>query len=501
MSVRASGTGRIYAFGAQIYASEDGGRSWINLTAFEGHSVIGDGQHDLAVSPLDPLFIAVANDEGVWASHDGGISWNGLNEDLPNLPVRSLLPKHGLAVERLGTAEFVSRAGWVAASLDRPEMPMRSALSVKFGATVTAVAGAGDFWYAGAADGRIWTSADARAHWTLATVQAAGAVERFFVDAAAPRIALAAASARGSHLFRTVNGGVTWDDMTGALGDAPAHGITADRADSVVYVATDRGVFMSRMDLNALGSASPWVSVSGGLPESVVMDVRLDSNGQQLTAAVDGYGVYVERAPHQIGTAKLVNAADLSSRAAAPGGLVSAVGMAVNSVTGGGRQFPVLGQSQIQVPFETEPAQLQVEVNRSVRVGLTVKAVSPAVFVDRDGAPLLLDADTGMMLDGAQPAMARSSLQLLATGLGRVTPDWPSGVPAPSANVPAVAAAVKAFLNGTEVEVVKATLAPGYVGMYLVEIRLPAILDAGVADLYLAAAGETSNHVRVPVTN
>ena len=197
---------------------------------------------------------------------------------------------------------------------------------------------------------------------------------------------------------------------------------------------------------------------------------------------------------------KLVNAADLSNRAAAPGGLVSAVGLTVESVSAGGRQFPVLAQSQIQVPFETEPSQLQLEVNRSVRIGLSVKAVSPAVFVDRDGAPLLLDPETGMMLDGTQPMQARSSLQLLATGLGRVTPDWPSGVPAPSSNVPVVAASVQAFLNGTPVEVVKATLAPGYVGMYLVEIRLPAVLDAGAADLYLTAAGETSNHVLLSVS-
>ena len=498
---RQAGAGRIYAFGDQIYSTDDGGRTWLNLTALNGHSVIGEGQHDLAASPADPLFIAVANDEGVWASHDGGLSWNGLNDNLPNLPVRTLLPKTGIEVDRLGSASFNGRAGWVAVEPDPSNARMRTAISARLGVPLTATSGSGDFWYAGAADGRIWTSADARAHWTLSTIQASGSIERFAIDADAPRIALVAASGRGAHLFRTVNGGQTWDDITGVLSDAPAHGIAMDRTDGVAYAATDRGVFLSRMDLNVIGTASPWVDVSAGLPTgAIVEDVRLESNGQQLAVAVDGYGVYVERAPHQIGSAKLVNAADLSNRAAAPGGLVSAVGLVLESVSAGGRQFPVLAQSQIQVPFETEPAQLQLEVNRSVRIGLSVKAVSPAVFVDRDGAPLLLDPETGMMLDGTQPMQARSSLQLLATGLGRVTPDWPSGVPAPSANVPVVAVSVQAFLNGTPVEVVKATLAPGYVGMYLVEIRLPTVLDAGAADLYVTAAGETSNHVRLSVS-
>ena len=113
MNVREGGGGRLYAFGAHVYSSENGGRTWINLTAFEGRSVIGDGQRDLAVSPRDPLFVAVGNSAGVWVSHDGGLSWNGLNEALPNLSVRALLPRNEVLVEGLGTARLHGRAGWL----------------------------------------------------------------------------------------------------------------------------------------------------------------------------------------------------------------------------------------------------------------------------------------------------------------------------------------------------------------------------------------------------
>ncbi|NUN03287.1 MAG: hypothetical protein HUU41_19450 [Bryobacteraceae bacterium] len=72
-----------------------------------------------------------------------------------------------------------------------------------------------------------------------------------------------------------------------------------------------------------------------------------------------------------------------------------------------------------------------------------------------------------------------------------------TGLPAPLENSPAVAVPVQAFLDGSPVEVTRAILAPGYVGMYLVEIRVPAIVNSGPAELYLEAEGQQSNRVRV----
>src|SRR5712671_1687377 len=82
---------RLFAVGAHLYRTDDGGASWMNLTAYADTSVIGSGQHDLAVSPRDPDLLIVANDHGVWRSVDGGLSWSGLNQALPNLPVRRIL--------------------------------------------------------------------------------------------------------------------------------------------------------------------------------------------------------------------------------------------------------------------------------------------------------------------------------------------------------------------------------------------------------------------------
>jgi uncharacterized protein (TIGR03437 family) len=81
--------------------------------------------------------------------------------------------------------------------------------------------------------------------------------------------------------------------------------------------------------------------------------------------------------------------------------------------------------------------------------------------------------------------------------LGKVQPDWPTGRAAPLENPPSVAAPVRVYLNGAPLQVTRATLAPGYIGFYLIEVQLPAVANLGTADLYISAAGQDSNHVQI----
>ena len=60
-----------------------------------------------------------------------------------------------------------------------------------------------------------------------------------------------------------------------------------------------------------------------------------------------------------------------------------------------------------------------------ISMSLPRQDVSPAIFVDRDGSALLLDAASGAFLDGLTPARAGTRVQILATGLGKVLPSWP----------------------------------------------------------------------------
>jgi hypothetical protein len=47
----------------------------------------------------------------------------------------------------------------------------------------------------------------------------------------------------------------------------------------------------------------------------------------------------------------------------------------------------------------------------------------------RRGVPVLLDADSVLEIDAQNPAaLERLHLQILATGLGKVRPGWPTGL-------------------------------------------------------------------------
>src|SRR5205823_12723952 len=202
----------------------------------------------------------------------------------------------------------------------------------------------------------------------------------------------------------------------------------------------------------------------------------------------------------------LVTAAHSSYRAAAPGSLVSVVGGRIARAQSGELNFPVLdasdSESQIQVPFEAAPSGSSISLaldsaGRRFTFGLPFQPVSPAIFIDHSGAPILLDADSSMMFDARNTARSGARIQILTTGLGKVRPDWPTGMAAPIQQPPAVRATVAAYLDRAPVEVLSATLAPGYIGLYLVEIRLPAIVNSGPAELYVTADGQESNRVRI----
>ena len=509
---------RIYALGKNLWRSADGGRSWENLTAYRTQSIVGDGLHSVAVSPSNPDQIVAGSNYGVWMSMDGGLSWTGLNERLPNLSVERILAspagKNGTRVvlAKLGPAELPPGSSvWVPSTA--PELEKEAALRFQYSALVhaqvTALASSGETAYVGSDDGRIWVSIDGGRTFRQTPLPAGvtGRVERFFVDSAVPRVALAALSGTGAHILRTTNTGVFWDSLDGNLPDTPVRAVTADRASGSIYLATAQGVFYGQADLeNASADRVTWTNLTLGYPSIGATDVLLDPAGVQLYVALEGYGVLAAAAPHRPRSLRILNTADLSARPAAPGSLLSVIGARVSGAQGAGLEYPVLavlgGDSQIQVPFEAAGPTVALAlrtVNGTVTQGIAVQPVSPAILVGSDGLPTIYDGDSGEPIDLHKGARSGGRIQIMATGLGRVRPDWPSGQPAPLADPPAVLADVRAVLDGSPLRVTRATLAPGYVGFYIVEAEMPVINNLGTSELYLAAGGSESNKVQILV--
>jgi uncharacterized protein (TIGR03437 family) len=516
---------RVYAFGRFAYRSDNSGKDWENLTAFHGLSIVGDNLRDLAVSPSNEDEIVVAGSAGVFRSLDGGRSWSSLNESLPNLPPAHIrnLPQgpQGTQIELPGTMVVEwqpgERLAWRPADSSEAssELKLRQVWTAERGAEVTAVSiVVPPYIYTGMADGRIQVSAVGGSNWQPETrIGQSGAVTAFWVNPADPRVALAVLAARPHgaegippRVLHTIDGGLSWDDISANLPDVTVHGVTADAAGNAVYVATDQGVFFARTNLNVLSVAAPSWTILAGLPLVSATDVKLDAGAIQLWVALDGLGMFQAMAPHRAGDPRLISSAGLVARAAAPGTLFSIEGARVNSANAGGVPVPVLAatdtESQIQIPFEVRGDSLALAIDgptgARVLASVPLVATAPAIQLDpRDGAPLLLDADNGVLLDAMHPAHSHTRIQILATGLGAVQPAWPTGLPAPADIPHAVAAPVRALLDRAPISVTRSILYPNYVGVYLVEIEIPNIVNYGPAELYIEVDGQPSNRVRV----
>ena len=115
---------------------------------------MGDGLSDVAVSPRDPDEVVVASLHGIWRSLDGGLSWTGLNEFLPNLPSGRLLGipngTHGVQLSLGGTSFAIEwapgeKTAWrpgESTGFER-EQDIKAALSQVVNRSVTAFTPAG----------------------------------------------------------------------------------------------------------------------------------------------------------------------------------------------------------------------------------------------------------------------------------------------------------------------------------------------------------------------
>ncbi|MEX2300701.1 MAG: hypothetical protein WD733_07175 [Bryobacterales bacterium] len=552
--------GRAYALGRHLYQSPDDGLTWINLSGDGTGSIIGYWQTSIAFHPIEADLIVVSNGLGLWKSADGGLSWSSLNEQLPNFPlsrfVRGQRVAEGLRIrgERLGVfelaggvEEFWSRQPseeapiWLGAlpeedrlRTSRVSLMLPEGMAASFriwidgvpaspdltrcastvcenpGAHfITAVAVAGSdlgsaVYYVGTSDGLIQISDDGGRSWRESNAGSGEtAVWAIYANPQDPLAAVAVlAGSEGGRVFRTTNGDRLWDDATANLPAGEVYAVAGSQG-GAVYVAGEFGVLYSGDGWRGVAQDGFWRPAGGDLPAGPVRDLLLDDVAGFLYASIEGFGVFRARAPAVLDALRVLNAADLTQRAAAPGGLLTILGAELSRVSVGGLPAPVLAsggrEAQIQVPFEVSGDRLELALE--TRQGLTwfgypLAAVSPAIFVDRSG-PLVLDAGTGHLLGSTFPARAGSQILILATGLGRVQPNWPTGLAAPLENPPTTVRPVRAYLNGIPLKVVSSSLAGGYIGTYMVQAEIPALLNFGVGELTIEVGGQNSNPVRI----
>ena len=510
----------LYAIGSQVYRSDDAGSHWTSLTRYRGISLIGEDLSDLAVNPLDPDDLLVASDLGVWRSRDGGNSWFNLGEGLPNFPVSRILAfpegAHGLQVALSDgrVLEWLpgSVYGWKLLHPASPAVRRRAPAAARaFGAQLTAWESVREQLYVGLGNGSILASSDGGATWREFAQSGLGAVSSLAVDPTDERIAIAVAESTSGErvLLRTLNGGVFWDDWTppSLRGTAWTAAAPAWEQGALLISANER---LLRFDVDFRAMIRPVSSTSfrlDGLPADVV-DLHLDPSGTLLFAVSRNTGIFTTELPGIPRSPMARRSADLSRGAAAPGSLLSVYGEPLQRLRANGPYAALLGErpgnTQVQLPYglSSDRVELTFEnaASQTRTMALPLRRAVPSIFLHPDGNPFVLHPGNGLFMDENNPLRPGTRFQVLLTGLGAVTPDWPTGMAAPLENPPEVLARVEALVNELSVPVTRATLAPGYAGIYLVEIELPAVADDGLTELRIVADGNSSNPVPLHVS-
>jgi photosystem II stability/assembly factor-like uncharacterized protein len=143
----------------------------------------------------------------------------------------------------------------------------------------------------GMASGRIWKISRGQGWDSARPQQLAPLANRYVSDmciVGATAQVIWATSSRfgGGHVFRSVDGGATFKDCTGALPDVPVNAVTVDPQTNTVYIGTDRGVYRST------DAGKHWDDISNGLPNVIVGALLFHAASRTLRAGTRNRGAW-----------------------------------------------------------------------------------------------------------------------------------------------------------------------------------------------------------------
>ena len=212
------------------------------------------------------------------------------------------------------------------------------------------------------------------------------------------------------------------------------------------------------------------------------------------------------------------NASWAAGKPVAPGSLVSIFGTGLAGtnqtvLTLGGVPVPIIHalplQIDAQIPWELAgQSQAQLTIVTDNLTGNTVSVplatYSPGVYsVNGSGTgqgAILINGTTTLAAPGTPAHRGTDYIDIYATGLGPVSNQPASGVPMPSSPYAQTTSAVTVSIGGAPAPVAFAGLAPGWIGLYQVNLQVPAGAPAGDAvPVALSVGGVSANVVTMAV--
>jgi len=186
--------------------------------------------------------------------------------------------------------------------------PVSSALSDRGSIRSLAISpGDADVLYAGTTDGRVWFSTNGGTKWTRSTAKVLPPriINHIVVDPSDPNVAVAVVGgfntqtpyAKG-HVFRTVDGGKTWKDISYNLPDAPIGAAVIDVRDKYagIYIGGSLGVWVLSGNPGDDG-AQQWLPYGAGMPYALISDIQLNTQTGIMAVATYGRSIWKMEMP------------------------------------------------------------------------------------------------------------------------------------------------------------------------------------------------------------
>jgi uncharacterized protein (TIGR03437 family) len=160
-------------------------------------------------------------------------------------------------------------------------------------------------------------------------------------------------------------------------------------------------------------------------------------------------------------------------------------------------------QINFQIPWETKAGSATVEVSvnglATAQVNVTVEAAAPGLFVQ--GSHAVVQNSDFSLNSSSNPAKVGGTILTYLTGAGAVSHQPADGAAAGSSPLSEVTSTVTASIGGQTAAVSFAGLAPGFVGLWQVNVVVPSgLTTAGNYPLTVTVGGQTSNSANVSVT-
>ncbi len=236
-----------------------------------------------------------------------------------------------------------------------------------------------------------------------------------------------------------------------------------------------------------------------------------NTKSNSTPGTIQGFSVTITGVPITTPTftsSSIVNSASGVGSVIAPGELVSIYGLALGPQTGvqgnpiipgtslggttvtiNGNLVPILYSSyyqvNIQVPYSIAPGTAQIKVQGPSGVATTtsvdVIATAPGFFTAQNNGrgQILAVNQNGTVNSATNPVPAGSYIALYAGGLGAVTPTIFEGNIAPLRPLSTVNLPVSVVVGDLSAPVAYAGLAPGYIGLYQLNVQVPSTTAAG----------------------